>query len=190
MITAQQLAHAPQVQASIEDYRQELLRAQLLAGPATIKSRLTVCLLVMACLIALAGAKIHVALATGHHNIDLLVVLMLVAVTALLIPAAQKRTALGRRALEQLRGLFAALQWRSSEASAVPSEAALLAAVFGVYALPGESRKAWGQIWGSTSGAGGADSAGGDGGGSHSCGSGGGGSCGGGGSGCGGCGGH
>lgn len=188
-ITSQQLARAPQVRACIKDYRQELIRAQLIPGPATYKARLTVCLLAMACLIGLAAAKIHVALATGHRNILFLVLLMLVVSGALLIPVGRQRTALGRRALEQLRALFAGLPRRSSEA--VPSEAALLAAVFGVYALNGDNRRAWGRIW--AAGGGAIVGSGGDGGSPGSCGSAGGGGDGGGGggggSGCGGCGG-
>lgn len=195
-ITAAKLARTPQVQASIEDYRQELIRAQLLAGPETFRARLPVCLAVMAGLIALAGAKIYVALSTGHRNIDFLLVLTVVAVLSLLIPLCAKRTALGRRALEQLRALFGEHLPLSSDASGVPSEAALLAAVFGVYALAGQKQKAWAQLWGvPPGGAGGAGGGvvftGGDSGsssGGSSCGGGGGG--GGGGSGCGGCGGH
>lgn len=146
-ITTQQLLRAPQVRASIEDYRQELIRAQLLAGAQTFWARLPVCLMLMAGLAVLAVAKIDVALATGHRNIFFLELLATAAVLSLLIPLFRKRTALGRQMLGQLRALFAELRRRSRDTSATASEAALLAAVFGVYAL-GAYKQAWGLIWG------------------------------------------
>lgn len=145
-ITVSELARASQVRACIEDYHQELIRAQLIASPGNFRARLPVCLAAMACLIVLTGAKVHVALASGHRNINFLLILTAVACLSLLIPLAQRRTGLGRRTLGQLRALFASLP----RASSVPAEATLLAAVFGVYSLAGYHRLAWNQVWGLT----------------------------------------
>jgi uncharacterized protein (TIGR04222 family) len=182
-ITAGQLAGSAGIQIRAGQYRQALIRAQLLAGPQTFKARFRAVVVPMAILVTLAVAKIAVALSTGHHNIGYLTVAAVIAVVVLLARVGRRLTAPGRRALAQLRGLFGGLQQRGDAMTGVPTEAALLAAVFGVYAL-GEQSRAWSRVWGASSGG----DTGGCGGGGSDSGGGGGSGCGGGG-GCGGCGG-
>jgi uncharacterized protein (TIGR04222 family) len=181
-LTPAALARSALVQARIDDYREELTRQHLIAGPEVRHIRLAPVLLAIAALVALAAAKIDVALSTGHNNIAFLVILAIVTVIILLARLGRRRTALGKQALAQLSELFRDLRRQSSGvASGAATEAALLAAVFGVYALSGAERKAWSQIWSPPGGSGGDGGGGGD--------SGGGGCGGGGGGGCGGCGG-
>jgi hypothetical protein len=108
---------------------------------------------------------------------------MVIASYVLILLLRRRRTGLGDRILADLRTLFAALKARAAtlRAAAGDSDAVLLAAVFGLRALPGTQFAAVQQIYRKSM-----DTAGWAGGGG--CGSGCGSGCGGGGGGCGGCG--
>jgi uncharacterized protein (TIGR04222 family) len=128
-------------------------------------------------LLVIAMIKILVALSTGHSNVFFLGILAIGATVLLARRALTHRTFAGNTALQNLRVLFNSL-WlarRRREMLEDPSEAALLAAVFGVYTVGAFDSIAWARLFPSKSD-------------SSSCGSGGGGGCGGGGGGCGGCG--
>jgi uncharacterized membrane protein YgcG len=128
----------------------------------------------------IAMIKILVALSTGHSNVFFLVILAIAGTALLVRRALTRRTLAGNTALQNLRVLFGSL-WRARRRGKKvedPSEAALLAAVFGVYTVGAFDSIAWARMFPSKANS---DSCSGGG----SCGSGG---CGGGGGGCGGCG--
>lgn len=134
----------------------------------------------------LGGYKFAVALATGHHNVAILVVLGLGGCVAQLALARTRRlTDLGRRTLKAMQTAFAGIQ-KDVPADATADPRLLLAmGVFGIIALQGTAYGGFYDLYRQS-----AASSGGCGAGiSSSCGSscGGGGGCGGGG--CGGCGG-
>jgi uncharacterized protein (TIGR04222 family) len=172
-----------EVVAAANNYKQGLEALQLLANAEVRRARWGPVLTVILLLCGLAAAKILVALATGHPNIGFLIVLTLIVSVVMLRRISERRTAAGEAALEDLRHLFSSLKRQDTRTSAdAPANATMLAAVYGVYALPTESVVVWSQLFAKPAGAGSSTS--GDGG--SSCGS----SCGGGGcgGGCGGCG--
>jgi uncharacterized protein (TIGR04222 family) len=173
-----QLVADPGMQSIVEtSYRRDLVERGLLADSRVKGRRWPIVLLGCAVLVLIAFIKIKVALATGHRNIGFLVVLTGLAVIVLLGRARARRTASGSDALRKLSTLFASLRKRGTPRTADSvSEAALLAAVFGIYGVSGLDSISWARMFPSNSSS--------DGGGG--CGSSGG--CGGGGGGCGGCG--
>ncbi len=172
-----QIVSDPQIKAIVEaSYRADLLRRGLLADSHVKGQRWIIVLPACAVLVLIAFIKIQVALATGHPNIGFLVILTGITVVAFCGRARARRTAAGNAALRKLTVLFASLRKRAIPKTAgAVSEAALLAAVFGVYAVTGLDRISWARMFPSDSSGSGS-----------SCGSSGG--CGGGGGGCGGCG--
>jgi uncharacterized protein (TIGR04222 family) len=89
---------------------------------------------------AVAVVKLYVAASRGRHNVGFLVFLA-VSAPFLLYPAANPhRTARGDALMADLKTLFAALKDRASSLrrGGATAEAAMLAAVFGVAALPEE----------------------------------------------------
>jgi len=155
-------------------YRGELVRRGLIASEAVEQGRWLFVFAGIACLLVIAVIKIKVAISTGHSNVGLLVILAFVAAYVLWRRAQVHRTVAGNAALKNLQVLFDSLRrsWRRRPKVDGPSEAALLAAVFGVYAVQGFDNFAWAKMFPNSN-----DSSGGSG-----CGGGG---CGG---GCGGCG--
>ena len=128
--------------------------------------------------------KIVVALARGRGNIGFLIILSAIALIVLERVAVRGRTARGDAFLKEMENLFRSLKLRAAQLQpgGATSEVAMLAAVFGVTALP-RNQFAWSsQLFPQASS--GASSSGSCG---SSCGSSCGGGCGGGG--CGGCGG-
>ena len=163
-------------------YENELTRLGLLTDIDQKEAqllRLAVALLVV---LALAIIKIVVALNTGHRNIGFLIVLAIVFTIVIVSISRPRRTRAGERMIADLRTLFGSLKDRSSnlQNGASPAEFALMAAVFGMSAVPQakelfpRAAAASGSSCGSTCGS---SSSGGDGGGGD------------GGGGCGGCGG-
>jgi uncharacterized protein (TIGR04222 family) len=167
----------PKIRAIVEtSYKADLIRRGLIADSHVKAQRWPIVLLGCAVLVLIAFIKIKVALATGHPNIGFLLILTVIAVIVLLGRARARRTAAGIDALRKLTTLFASLRKRGTPKTAdAVSEAALLAAVFGVYSVTGLDRISWARMFPSDSSGSGS-----------SCGSSGG--CGGGGGGCGGCG--
>jgi len=160
-------------------YRRDLLTRGLIADDAVKNKRWLFVFAGIVVLFGIAFKKILVALSTGHSNVAFLMILAAVSGVLLGKRAVVHRTVAGSTTLKHLRVLFASL-WRSRLAGKKldgPAEAALLAAVFGVYTVPAFGRTAWAAMFpkrGSSNGSGCGSSSG--------CGGGGG--CGG----CGGCG--
>jgi uncharacterized protein (TIGR04222 family) len=170
-----QLVADPGLQSIVETtYRRDLISRGLLADSRVKGQRWPIVLLGCGVLVLIAVIKIKVALATGHSNVGFLVVLLGIAVIVLLGRARARRTAAGSAALRKLTTLFASLRRRGTPRTAdAISEAALLAAVFGIYSVASLDRIAWARMFPSDSSGSGCGSSGG---------------CGGGGGGCGGCG--
>jgi uncharacterized protein (TIGR04222 family) len=172
----------PRVRAACEELASGLKSRGLLATEAVLAVRRPLFGLGMAVLLGVAGIKLLVALNTGHSNIEFLLMMAAVFCLLLFVVYRRPRTKLGDQVLAELRVLFARLRRRSAtlKPGGETEEAALLAAVFGVAALPAVSFGYIRQVFPQNSSA------------SNSCGSGGSGcgsGCGGGGGGgCGGCG--
>ena len=168
----------------VEDYGAPLKEWGLVADDAEYARRLPVFLTVAGALLAMTVIKIRVALQGGHSNIAFLVTLTVVALVVAIIIFRRRRTSAGDRALADQRTLFAQLKGRVKQLAVAGSthEAVLIAAAFGLAALPGTAypfaHTVHRQAQNSAAGCGGG-AAGGDGGGS-------GGGCGGCGGGCGG----
>jgi uncharacterized protein (TIGR04222 family) len=168
------------VAAACEAYRERLEELRLLPDAAATARRWSWFAVAAALLLGIGAIKIVVALERGRINVELLVILMVVGLAVLAGMAVRRRTGLGDAMLADLNRLFRALRGRAASIArgAMTSDAMLLAAVFGLAALPisafPEVRRIYAQ----------AASGGADGGSGSSCGSG----CGGDGGGCGGCG--
>ena len=160
----------------------ELARMGLMPDEETKAARRTLFFAGAAVLLFFSLVKIAVALSRGRTNVAFLILFTLVALGLTLRAAIVGRTARGEAFLKELENLFRSLKLRAKELrpGGATSEVAMLAAVWGVAALPGEtfgwSDKMFKKAATSSGGSCGS-----------SCGSGCGGGCGGGG--CGGCGG-
>jgi uncharacterized protein (TIGR04222 family) len=135
----------------------------------------------IAALLGLGLVKIGIALSAGRRNIEILIILMVVAIVLVAKIWNPYRTRLGDDYLASVRTLFMGLRDRAASLrpGGATREVLWLTALFGVALLPSEvfpvTAYAWPKPASSSSGS--------------SCGSsGGGGGCGGGGGGCGGCG--
>ena len=165
-----------------EEYAAPLKESGLIADDAEYARRLPAFLAVAGALLAITAIRIRVALQGGHTNIAFLVLLTVVALVVASVIFRRRRTRAGDRALADQRTLFAPLKGRVKQLAGRrrDQEAVLIAATFGLAALPGaaypfvdaERRNAQN---GAAAGGGSAGGGGGDGGGS--------------GAGCGGCGG-
>jgi len=175
-----------QLKRTAEDYGAPLKEWGLLADDAEYARRLPAFLAVAGVLLAMTVIKIRVALQGGHSNIAFLILLTAVALIVAIVIFRRRRTSAGARALADQRTLFAQLKGRVKQLGAGGSthEAVLIAAAFGLAALPGTAypfaRAVHRQAQNSAVGCGGGAAGGGDGGGGS------GGGCGGCGGGCGG----
>jgi uncharacterized protein (TIGR04222 family) len=166
-------------------YQAELEKRRMLPDEQQRAARSRMMWIAIGVLCLLALVRIAQAVAVGRGNIWFLVALAVLAAVLAAAGTRTRLTRLGDRTLADLRTLFGGLRRRRTQLTpgGASNEAALLAAVFGLAALPpafAEIRSALGPA---PSGDGG--SSGGDSGGSSGCGGGGDG----GGGGCGGCGG-
>ena len=133
----------PALLTACEGYHETLTRLGLLPDKETAQARRRRLLFALAVLIGLAGAKAYVGLTRGRP-IGFLILFTLV-FSALAVGMHNPReTARGRALLQDLRRLFARLKERAGtlRPGASPAETALLAAVFGLGALP-EERFPW-----------------------------------------------
>ncbi len=170
------------VLAAAEDYRRALVRSGLMPDDSMRRLRHRRAALVFVLLALLACTKLVYALATGHRNVGFLMLLTVLAGVVLFKIANLHRTGSGDRAVAGLETLFARVKRGALPLQADQHhEALLLAAVFGVYAVPGVDPASWRRLFGRS------DAGGGTGGGDGGSGGGDAGGCGGGG-GCGGCG--
>lgn len=179
---------APGIEATCRGLEDHLVRRGCLPNDAVRAQRRELFIAALVVLLGVAGVKIVVALARGHTNIAFLVVSAIVFVLICRRIVKRRRTRRGDELLHDLRRLFARLRDRARNLSpgGANADAALLAAVFGVAALPASGFGYAHRLFrkSSKSDSGGGSSCG------SSCGSSSGSSsCGGGGGGCGGCGG-
>ncbi|APA68075.1 TIGR04222 domain-containing membrane protein [Janthinobacterium sp. 1_2014MBL_MicDiv] len=172
-------------------YLDSLTQQELLVGPPLLRRRARITGIAHYLLLAVAAIKAIVAIANGHYN--LLFLALLLALFLLILRGLRNRRSSwsAQRLLADLRMLFGRLNMRSSRLKAGDGSAdmALLAAIFGIGALPLSVYTYIAELYPAPrSGNGGSDSASGSSssGDSSSGGDGGGSSCG---SGCGGCGG-
>jgi uncharacterized protein (TIGR04222 family) len=168
------------VAAACETYRARLEELRLLPDAAAKGRRWSWFAIAAAILLGVGASKIIVALERGRTNLEFLVILMAVGLALLAGLAVRRRTGLGDAMLADLNRLFRALRGRAASIArgTMTSDAMLLAAVFGLAALPVSAFPEVKRIYAQAAGSGA------DGGSGSSCGSG----CGGGGGGCGGCG--
>lgn len=178
--TMEELIKAVTLRAAIENYAEPLRESGLVADEAEKARRKPAFLAVAGTLAALSVIKILLALQRGHSNIVLLVILTLIVLAACYAIYRSPKTNAGRRALADQQTLFTRLKSRVARMAAdgATNEAVLVAATFGLDALPGEAYPFAAMLHKQTRQ------------GSSSCSSGCGSSCGGGGcgGGCGGCG--
>jgi uncharacterized protein (TIGR04222 family) len=165
-----------------EVYRQRLAERGLVPDEAAKDRRWTIFLVSLAVVLGVAGIRLALAWIRHRPNVGFLVIMAVAASFLVARPLWRRRTRIGDQALQDLSRLFGGLRQRASSLTpgAMTADAMLLAAVFGLAALP---TGAYGELQRSLlpqSGSSGSSCS------SSSCSSGGS-SCGGGG-GCGGCG--
>jgi uncharacterized protein (TIGR04222 family) len=169
----------PAVERACTPYRSRLEHLQLTPDPAMRAYRYRWLAVAIAILLAVALSKIVIAFGRGRYNVQFLIILMALGLWAVCLIVRRPRTHLGNRMLKDLRRLFRALRQRAAtiRPGAMTSDAMLLAAVFGISALPATGFADFLRVYKKAASSGGGCGS--------SCGSG----CGGGGGGgCGGCG--
>jgi uncharacterized protein (TIGR04222 family) len=122
-----------------ENYAAPLRESGLIADRAEYARRLRAFLTVAGALLAISVIKIRVALLGGHSNIGFLLMLTAVVLLVAVLMLKRRRTGAGDRALADQQTLFAEHKRRAKRlaAAGATSEAVLIAAAFGLAALPG-----------------------------------------------------
>ena len=171
----------PAVERACTSYRARLERLQLMPDAAMRAQRHRWFAIAAALLLGIALGKIIIAFGRGRYNVEFLIILTAIALGVVWFLVRRRRTRLGNRMLKDLQRLFRALRQRAAtiRPGAMTSDAMLLAAVFGISALPAMGFADFLRVYKKAASSGGGCGS--------SCGSGCGG--GGGGGGCGGCGG-
>jgi uncharacterized protein (TIGR04222 family) len=183
---ATQVRRDDRVRAELKTYRRRLSERKLLPDRQMWESRALLFLVAAFLLVACAATKIELALERGRPNVGFLILLACASVFLLVLVTLRRRSGRGDAALADIRRLCGGLRARAASIRprAMTNDAMLLAAVFGLAALPdaafGAVRKFFIPAPSSASSDGSSSGGG-------SC-SGGGGCGGGGGGGCGGCG--
>jgi uncharacterized protein (TIGR04222 family) len=128
----------PAIEQACAPFRERLERLQLMPDAAMRARRYCWSAIATAILLGIAVTKIAVAFNRGRYNVAFLVIFAGIAVGGVWFLVRRPRTHLGNRMLKDLRRLFAALRQRAAtiRARAMTSDAMLLAAVFGISALP------------------------------------------------------
>jgi uncharacterized protein (TIGR04222 family) len=175
---ARSLVRDDAVAGACDAYHAELQALGLVADERTQSRRVLWALAAAAILLGVGGAKLIVAVSQDRSNIGFLIILMIFMAFVLFRMVGRSRTGAGDAALGELRQLFADLRRRAGglQPGRATSDTMLLAAIFGLSALPSNGFAAIRSLFRNPAGS--------DGG----CGSSSGGGCGGGGGGCGGCG--
>jgi uncharacterized protein (TIGR04222 family) len=127
-----------QLKKVVEAYVEPLRQAGLVADDGELRRRLPAFLMVGGVLFALAAIKLVVALGRGHSNVLLLVILSSIALTVAWKTFTRRRTNAGDLALTNQQTLLARLKERVYKLAAegATNEAVLIAATFGLTALP------------------------------------------------------
>lgn len=127
-----------QLKRVVEAYVAPLRKSGLIADDDEYRRRFPTFLLVGGVLLALAVLKVVVAVQRGHSNVGFLIALSVIALIAAWSIFYARRTHAGDRALRNQQTLLARLKdriWRFI-ADGATSEAVLVAATFGLAALP------------------------------------------------------
>lgn len=121
-----------------EQVGEPLAAAELVAGPATRRTRWLLIALATAALWLIAGTKIAIALSRGRTNVEFLVALALASPFILRLTLRSRLTACGRAVLDRTVGHFSELLARSDsfKPGQTTSELAFLAAAYGTALLP------------------------------------------------------
>lgn len=131
----------PVVAAALADYDAALRQSRLLADAAVFSARFPAFAGVLAATLGIAVARIAYALAHGRTNVGFLIALAIGCSIALTVAYRDRQTGLGKATLRRMEQLFDRLKRRA--ASIAPGgashDAAVLAAVFGLAALPATS---------------------------------------------------
>jgi uncharacterized protein (TIGR04222 family) len=170
----------PAVERACAPYRAQLERLQLMPNAAMRAARYRWFAIAAAILLGIALGKIVIAFGRGRYNVEFLIFLTVIGLGVVWFLVRRRRTHLGNRMVKDLRRLFRALRQRAAtiRPGSMTSDAMLLAAVFGISALPATGFADFLRVYRKAASSGGGCGS--------SCGSG----CGGGGGGgCGGCGG-
>jgi uncharacterized protein (TIGR04222 family) len=168
----------PAVERACAPYQARLERMQLTPDARMRARRYMWFALVAAVLLGIALIKIAIAFGRARYNVGFLIILTGIALWAVWYLAHRRRTRLGNRMLKDLHRLLSALRQRAASIrpGEMTSDTMLLAAVFGLSALPATGFADLLRVYKKSASSGGGCGS--------SCGSG----CGGGGGGCGGCG--
>jgi len=124
--------------ATFEAYKAELVRYGLLAGPKTFALRFVPFCVCAAIILGVGLLKLGIALSEGRHNVLFLIGMLAVFFLFSMGLYRVRRTRAGSAVIGDLETTFAELR---SRAAALPKESAgsdvaMLAAVFGIAALP------------------------------------------------------
>lgn len=119
-------------------YDRVLKNQRMIADGDIYAKRFVPVAVALALMIAVTWTKITIAFSQGRHNVGFLIALTILFTIIAMVVWFRRRTALGDAMLTDLRSLFARLKGRakSMRAGGQTNEAALLAAVFGLSALP------------------------------------------------------
>jgi uncharacterized protein (TIGR04222 family) len=128
----------PGVERACAPYRAQLERLQMMPDAAMRTARYRWFAVAAAMLLGVSLIKIVIAFGRGRYNVEFLIILTAIALWAVWRLVRRPRTQLGARMLKDLRRLFSALRQRAAtiRPSAMTSDTMLLAAVFGISALP------------------------------------------------------
>lgn len=145
-----------QARVACNAYAKSLKEQHLLADRSVYAGRLMPVTLALGLLVAATATKISIAFSQGRHNVGFLIVLTIAFAIAGLWAGLRRRTAAGDAMLADLKSLFSRLKGRAKtlRAGGQTNEAALLAAVFGLAALPAASFPFMSKLYPAKSGSG------------------------------------
>lgn len=135
---AERAAKDSAVRQACRQYKASLERHGLVAGRDTFTRRGPQIAIAAAVLLGTSAVRIGQALLHGHHNLVFLGALTLIAAVALIVHWRRPRTFAGDAAIADLETLFKRLKDRAAmlRPGSGGNEVAMLAAVFGLAALP------------------------------------------------------
>lgn len=135
---AHEIFKDPAAKSACDEYAVVLRQHQMLADGAAYGRRLLPALTATGIMVAIAWTKVSIAFSQGRHNVGFLIALAIVFCVVGLVFWRKRLTGRGDAMLADLRDLFSRLKSRakSLRAGGRTNEAALLAAVFGLAALP------------------------------------------------------
>jgi uncharacterized protein (TIGR04222 family) len=127
-----------ELNSACKQYLHELTEARLLYGGDPQPHRLSSVLVASGAIGGVAGIKLLLAIQRGKSNIMFLLILAAVGIVCVWISMISRRSGLGRRFLEDQRTLFGRLQKQARyiKPGGGSADAVILAALFGLTALP------------------------------------------------------